>query len=160
MRINRLTLLILAALTMCLSSCNKFKDIKVNSVDVENISPQGLRGLNVAIAAEIDNPTVSLTLSEINGAVKHSGKIIGKLAMEPFTLKPRSVEMYHLEAVALIEESVSLFDLMRLVDKTALEECTVDFSVKGTLKGGLSKTISVKDIPLKKLLEKASNEKN
>lgn len=153
-------IMILAALTLCLSGCSKFKDIKVNSLDIESISPQGMRGLSVVIAAEVDNPAVFISLSEINGCVKHSGKIIGRLTMDPFSLNARSIETYHLKARLGIDEDVSLYDLMMLTDVRTLDECTVDFSVKGTLKGGLSKTIKRTDIPLKELLDQANHEKN
>lgn len=159
-KISKLSLLFLAAMMMCLTGCNKIKQIRVTSCKVEAISPEGLRSLNVFLAVGIDNPALQIGLSEIDGSLKHSGKIIGKLGMDPFVLQARSAEIYHLRANLSLADGASLMDLMVLTDKEKLYECMVDVSVKATLKGGVSKTIRINDIPLKKLLEKAGNEKD
>lgn len=152
-KINRLIIVVLAAMTMCLSGCGKFKEISVNSVKLESITPQGLAGLNIGIMAEIDNPAMGFTISDITGSLKHSGKVLGRMTMDPVILEPRSVEIYHLDAQVRIDENVSLFELLGMLDKETLKECTVDISVKGTIKG-ISKRISRTDIPLKNLLER------
>ena len=40
-----------------------------------------------------------------------------------------------------------------------LNKCTLDVSVRATIKGGISKVFSISDIPVNKLLDKALNEK-
>jgi hypothetical protein len=44
---HRLVLAILSAMLLTLGGCGKVKDIKVTSVKVESIAPQGLQGINV-----------------------------------------------------------------------------------------------------------------
>ena len=122
---------LMATVMLGLTGCNKLKQIRVTSFDIEAVSPQGLRSLNVFVAVGVDNPAFQIGLSEIEGTLKYSGKIIGKLAMDPFTLQAKSAEIYHLKA---------------------LNECLVDIQVRPELKSGLAKTITLKDIPLKKLL--------
>jgi hypothetical protein len=100
---------------------------------------------------------MQVTLEDINGAVKHSGKVIGRLAMDPFTVYARSAEIYHLRAVVSLAEGATLMDLALLMDQNALNQCTVDISVRPRLKNGLSAPIAVTDIPLKKLLDRATS---
>ena len=49
--------------------------------------------------------------------------------------------------------------MVMLMDDKVLSECLVDVTAKGKLKSGLAKTITKKDIPLKKLLEYAEQNK-
>lgn len=151
--------LAIAVLMLGLTSCGNFKDIKVNSANIEKISPYGLRGVDVAFAVEVDNPASQIKLSDMEATLKHSGKVIGKVTVDPFTMKKRSVEVYHLNARVNLGEGVSLYDMVMLMDDKVLGECVVDVTAKGKLKSGLAKTITKKDIPLKKLLEYAEQKK-
>ena len=152
--VGKLPVLLLCVLVMCLAGCNKVKDIKVTGVMLENIAPNGLRGLDVALAVGIDNPAFHVELSEIEGALKLSGKVLGRMAMDPFVLHARSVETYHLKASLSIEQGVSFSELLVLTDMATLNKCTVDISVRATLKGGLSKVLRFNDIPMTKLLQR------
>ena len=65
-------------------------------------------------------------------------------------------EIYHIRAVVSLAEGAGIMDLAVLMDENALDRCTVDISVSPRLKSGLSAPISLNDIPLKTLLERAS----
>ncbi|MBR5835718.1 MAG: hypothetical protein IKY66_06090 [Bacteroidales bacterium] len=143
-----------------LGGCKNVKDIKVTSAKVEAIAPQGLKGVNVFLAVGIDNPAFQIALDDIHGAVKHSGKVLGRVTVDPFTIWAKSAEIYHVKAFVTLGEDARLRDLLMLTDMTKLYECTVDVSAVPRLKSGLGAPITVKDIPLKKLLEKTENEKN
>ena len=145
---------------LTLTGCKKVRDINVTSVQVEAISPQGLKGINVFLAVGIDNPAFQIGLEDIHGALKHSGKVLGRVAMDPFTVQARSAEIYHVRAFVTLGEDATLRDLLMLTDMAKLNECTVDVSATPRLKSGLGAPITIKDIPLKKLLEKTYNEKN
>jgi hypothetical protein len=91
-------------------------------------------------------------LSEIEGSLKLSGKVLGRMAMAPFLLHARSAETYHLKASLKIEQGVSLGELLALTDTETLNNCMVDVSARATLKGGVSKVLKFNDIPLTDLL--------
>lgn len=150
--IRKYAAVILAALALCLSGCNKVRQINVTSVDIESVSMRGFRGIDVFLAVGIDNPAMQIGLSEINGSLKYSGKVLGRLAMDPFTLVSKSAEIYHLKAAISIEKDAGIRELTALMDKETMLECTVDISVRATLKGGVSKTLRFKDIPVRELL--------
>ena len=151
--IKKLPVLVLCVLVLCLSGCNKVKQIKVTSVALESVGLRGLKGLDVGVAVGVDNPAFSVDLSEIEGALKHSGKILGRVSLDPFTLHGRSAEIYHLRALVTIEKGVGLQELLPFMKIEMLEQCTLDVSVKVTYKKSVSKVLIFNDIPVKKLLE-------
>ena len=148
-------IVLLSVMLLALSGCKSVRNVKnisVSSVKVEAIAPQGLQGINVFLAIGVDNPAMQITLENINGALKYSGKVLGRVSVDPFMLQARSAEIYHLRAFVTLGEDATLKDLLMLADMTKLQECMVDVSVTPRLKGGLGAPINLKDIPLKKLL--------
>ena len=153
--LKRVILIAVSAMALCLTGCKdikNIKNIKVTSVAVETITPNGLRGMVIGLAVGIDNPSFNVDLSEINGALKLSGKVLGRVTMDPFTLHGKSAEIYHLRAVVTIEQGVTLSELAALLDMETLNQCMVDVSARATLKNGLSKVLNFNDIPVKDLL--------
>lgn len=153
--LKRVILIAVSAMALCLTGCKdiqNIKNIKVTSVAVETISPNGLRGMTVGLAVGVDNPSFHVDLSEINGALKLSGKVLGRVTMDPFTLHGKSAEIYHLKAAVTIEPGVTLSELAALLDMETLNQCMVDVSARATLKNGLSKVLNFNDIPVKDLL--------
>ena len=150
--LQKLSFALLCVAALCLSGCGDIRDLEVTSVQVESIYPNGLRGVIVGLAVGIDNPAFQVGLSEIEGTLKLSGKVLGRMAMDPFVLHARSAETYHLKASVNIEQGVSLAELLALTDMETLNKCMVDVSVKATLKGGISKRLKFNDIPLTNLL--------
>ena len=79
--------------------------------------------------------------------------------MDPMVLQRKSAEIYHVKAFLSLGEDAGLRDLLMLTNIEKLYECTVDVSATPRLKSGLGAPITLKDIPLKKLLEDDENEK-
>ena len=148
-----------AAMLVSVTSCNKFKEIKVNDAKVTKLSPYGLRGLDVALAVEIDNPAPLVKLSDMEATVKYCGKVLGKVTLDPFTMNARSVETYNLKAKMQLDEKVTLYDMLMVLDKNFTENCVLDITAKGKLRGGISKTITQNDVPLKKLIKYGKKKK-
>ena len=142
-----------------LSGCQKIKDIRVTSTKITSLSISGLRGADIALEIGVDNPAQQISLSEIEGELKHSGKVLGRVAVAPVILKPKTQETYQIDAKVSIAEGATLRDLMMFTDFKKLAECTVDMSAVAKLKGAGKKKVSFKDIPMKELLERVSNEK-
>ena len=156
---RRLIILVLAAMLVGLTGCGKFREIEVRSAKVEGMSPYGLRGVDVKLAVEIDNPAMQIKLYDMQADVEYCGKVLGKVTVDPFTMKGRTVGTYHLNARMTLDEGVSLYDALMLLDKGFMDKCLLDIAVKGKLKGGLSKKITKNDVPLKKLMQYADKKK-
>ena len=146
----------LMALLLCLTGCKGIKDIRVNSVKVESVSIRGFKGLDVHLEAEVHNPSKQVRLTEIEGTVISSGKVIGRLAMDPVILVAKSTEKYKLKANVSLAEGAGLKELMNLNP----ENCTVDVSVRAAYGKGAPVLVKRKNIPLKELLNTLGNEKN
>lgn len=146
---------VIAVLLFCVGGCRnieRVKDIRVTSVHLDAVSPQGFTALNVFFSVGVDNPAFQIGLEDIEGSLKHSGKVLGRATMDSFVLWARSAEVYHLRAFVKLGEDATLKDLLMLTDAERLEECMIDVSVKIRLKNGTAVPLNIKDIPLKKLL--------
>lgn len=150
----------MSVLVLLLGGCKKVKDMKVTSFELESIAPHGLTALDVFVAVGIDNPSIQVGVEDIRGSLKRSGKVLGRLTVDPFVLKARSSEIYRLKATMRLGEDANLRDLLQLADQTALDQYVVDVSVKVRHKSGVAAPIEINDIPLKKLLNEFGNEKN
>lgn len=151
-------ILTIVTMVICLSGCSgikKLEDLKVTSANINNLTPEGMRGIRMDVALGVDNPGVQVSLSDISCSFKHSGKVLGIVAVDPFTLHARTEEIYNLKANVSLSENTSLFDISKLMNKAVLEEAVVDFSANVKLKSGVSRKLVYNDIPVKKLLEAA-----
>ena len=158
--VKRVIVYLMLALMVCVSGCKGVKDIKVTSVQVESVNVRGVKGLDVFLKVCVDNPAKQVKISEIEGVVKHSGKVIGKLAMDSFILGARTTDAYTLKLKASLAQGSGFKELMVLASPDGLDDCTIDFSAKATYGKGAAMPIKMKDIPLKELLDKIENEKN
>lgn len=155
----KILVLALVSAVFMLAGCQKIKDIRVTSTKIVSLDIRGLSGAEIILEVGVYNPAQQITLSEIEGELKHSGKVLGRVAVAPIVLKPKTQEKYNIEATVKIAEGATLRDLMMFADVRKLGECTVDISALAKIKGGGKKRIAVNDIPLKELLERVSNEK-
>ncbi len=154
MRTKRYVILLFLAV-FCFSGCaelKKIKEIEVDNFRVEAVSPNGLRGLTVNFVVEVDNPASQLSFSDVTGTLERSGKVLGRVEVDPFTLQGKRVEKYHLKADVTLGEGASILELGKLIDKNALNESTVDINAKVKIKNGAPKKIKLNDVPLKELL--------
>ena len=156
---RKLLVLALAVVMISVTGCGKFNDITVNDVKLGKVSPYGLRGVDVEVMVEIDNPAPTIKISDVEAVIKYCGKVLGKVTVDPFTMNGRAVVKYDLKSRVSLAENVSLYDMLMFLDNKFLENCHLDISMKGKLRCGLSKTIKEKDIPLKKLVEYAEVKK-
>ena len=153
----KIRILIITLLTIFLTAgcadIKRLEELQVHSVNVENLSPQGLRGVNLTLAVSLDNPGAQVSLSEISAQIVHSGKILGNVAVAPFTLQGKTAGTYRMNADITLGENATVLDLGRLLDKRSLDEMFVDVSAMVKIKKGPARRMELKDIPLKKLIE-------
>lgn len=145
-------LTLIAVMVLLAGGCGRFQDIRPVSANVESFQPEGFRSLSMIVSVEFDNPAPQVTVSEIKGAVMHSGKVLGRVAIDPFTLEARKQKHYTLKATITLDETQSLMGLMSVVTDDFIDKCTVDISAKASLKSGASRDLGVKELPLSKIL--------
>jgi hypothetical protein len=153
----KIKLFVLALVSVLLvtgcADIKRLKNLEVESVAVENFRPRGLRGATVTLLVEVDNPGALFSLSEISADVEHSGKVLGKVAVDPFTIQGKTLDTYRLNAELSLAEGVSVLDLGKFLEKKSLEKMTVDVSADVRIKKGKVRTMKINDLPLKKLID-------
>ncbi len=143
---------------MTFTGCKKYTEVKVLSVKVESVNMKGLRAGEAVLSVRVDNPAGKMTLEELNGVVKHSGKVLGNIALDPVTLKPRQTDDYSMNVRFELDKGVGVMYMLTFTDIRKLKECTIDLSARGKAAGVKMKR-EYKDIPVKNLLEEYYNEK-
>ena len=146
--------MVMVSAVFMLAGCQKIKDIRVTSTEIVSLNIRGLSGAEIVLRVGVDNPAQQISLTEIEGELTHSGKVLGRMAVAP-----KTQEKYDIEATVRIAEGASLRDLMMFTDLRKLGECTLDVTALAKIKGGAKKRLALNEIPLKELLEKVSNEK-
>ncbi len=158
MKKNRIISLVtaLAFAVMSLSSCSEIKKVKqidITSAHITNLSPKGLTSIDLDCQVGISNPSIQMSFSEITCDIKHSGKVLGNVALDPFTLNGRTEDTYDLKANAKLGKDISLMEAMNLFNSNIMNELTADLHAKVKLKGGISKRVTLRDVPLKRLID-------
>jgi hypothetical protein len=143
---------------MTFTGCRKYMDVRIVSVKVESVNMKGLRAGEAVLSVRVDNPAGKMTLEELNGVVKHSGKVLGNIALDPVTLKPRQTDDYSMNVRFELDKGVGVMYMLTFTDIRKLKECTIDLSARGKAAGVKVKR-EYKDIPVKNLLEEYYNEK-
>ena len=147
-------LISIAIMVLILGSCAKVKQVGVTSLELDSVTPRGLRALTLTMSVGVHNPVNEITLSEISGEAVVSGKVIGNVAMAPVVLTARKDSTYKVKADVTLAEGVSVLEVLALAkNKSAIENGTANVYAKAKLKGGPSKKIKMEDVPLKKLKE-------
>jgi len=132
---------------LCLYSCATYKDIKVNSVQVEKVSMFS-DPWSATIAVEINNPTMTLNVIEAVGVVKIAGDKALDVVCDPFVLAGHSCQTYQIDLTATIVEGFGISSFMRLFQSQDFSKVTLDLEliVKDPL--GIKHTKVMKDISL------------
>ena len=143
---------------MTFTGCKKYTEVKDLSVKVESVNMKGLRAGEAVLSVRVDNPAGKMTLEELNGVVKHSGKVLGNITLDPVTLKPRQTDDYSMNVRFELDKGVGVMYMLTFTDIRKLKECTIDLSARGKAAGVKVKR-EYKDIPVKNLLEEYYNEK-
>ena len=153
-KLARILLPLLAAVLVC-SCCKSFQDIKVTSLDLVELSPRGLSAIDAILEVGVDNPTVQVTLTQMDATVKMDGAPCLHVTADDVTLDPRSQKVYSLIVHGSIDGNFNPFQLLTLLGQpNFLEPMTADVRFRGVLKSGLGKDFEYTDIPLKDLLDK------
>lgn len=149
----------LAFVLLTMTGCNKYEQITITSAEIESVQMSGMKAVDVTMLVMISNPAGKVVVNSAEGTVKHFGKVIGTVTLAPMTLMPRRLAEYHPQAHVELAPGLKILEVLSLADPKKIEEMVVDLSFSGKAVGvTINKTI--KDVPLKKLLEKTINEKN
>lgn len=137
--------IVLLSAFLCIVSCTGYKDIKINSVQLEKVSLISAP-LGASVAIEIENPTVTLKITDISGVVKVAGEEAFDFSLEPFTLKGHSTQVYHLDISASLKSGFGIYSVMRIVQSSNPDDVKVDVKVTARDPLGIKHVKEKKDL--------------
>ncbi|MBO5418499.1 MAG: LEA type 2 family protein [Bacteroidales bacterium] len=149
--IKRLVLLTFAVV-LCLSSCSKYKQIEIESAKMESVRMSGMRGVSADVVIVISNPAGKVKLSNLSADVFQSGKIIGKVAVDPFSIKARSTEEYTLEAELVLDKGISAFEILGMIKNVSKDSITFDITADVKV-GGFTRHLKFDGIPMSHIMK-------
>ena len=129
---------------------------------------------NLRIMRSVAAAVAFMALSVVASAQKYSGGVVDKTVAvignevimisdveEEVQMQMSDFTSDKTSRCELLEQMMTakLFLMQARVDSLVLDNSMVDITVKGQLRGGLSKTITKNDIPLKKLINYANEKK-
>ena len=140
------------------AGCNKYEQITVTSAEIESVQMSGMKAVDVTMQVMISNPAGKVVVSSAEGTVKHFGKVIGTVSLAPMVLMPRRLAEYQVQAHLELASGLKIMEVLTLADPKKIEEMVVDLAFSGKA-AGIKVKKNINDVPLKKLLEKTTNEK-
>lgn len=134
-------------------SCGSPKDISLQSYTVEDVSIKGMRSLGFDLALEIDNPSVKITASEIQGVVRQGPRDLITFEAEDITLSAKSTKTYVIPCVATLADGVSVMDIVSAAADRRTSDLKADISFVGKA-AGIQKKVEFNDLSVAALIKK------
>ena len=139
---------LVAALALTACGISRIKDISLQSVGVKYITPTSSRSLQGVLVLGIDNPAMTLNLTNVEGQVQYKGKPIAVFTTGELPLEGKSTRQYELPCTVTLAEGASLLDLVMIAARRSTEGLTADVQLHAALKNGLGKDLQFKELDL------------
>ena len=141
--------------TLLLQGCSSYKHISLEEVEFGKMKITALTKGKVNLTLKVNNPTRStFKVTSIDGYLENGAIEFAKVSLpEEFSVKPGT------PAIAVVQLDVEVSDPLALLtsglnlNSLKTENFTVDAYVT-IKKGGISKRLKIKDVPLRQLMEK------
>lgn len=142
------------AAVFSLSGCVDYKNLKITSFKIDNITPEGLRSVSGTASVGVDNPSAGFSIYNVAGTVKRGGKDFGTFTAEPVKVEPKSSMVYNVSGTMSLASQVSILEVLSTVTSLKVDDFTVDVSCTVKPRGGAAKKIELRGIPARKVLNK------
>ena len=151
---KRVFTILLLALALVLSGCQgrRLQDIKVTSARIVSIVPEGLSNISALIEVGIHNPSVAVELRDVVGMAHYEDMNILSVTADQLIIEGHTDKLYQIPLKGHIEEGFNPLRLIRLFGgESSMDDITVSFKGRVSLRGGIGKDIEMEDIPLSTL---------
>ena len=141
---------LLLAVLLGLWGCDvaKIKDLSVTSVGVKYLVPTSSRSMDAVLLLGLDNPSISFTVQDVSGIVKHYDREIARFTAGELPVQARSAQVYELPCTAVLSDNVSLLDLLAIAARRSMEGLTADVKLRVSLRGGKGTVLTFNGIDL------------
>ena len=126
----------------------KIKDLSVTSVGVKYLVPTSTRSMDAVLLLGLDNPSISFTVQDVSGVVKHYDREIARFTAGELPVQARSVQVYELPCTAVLSDNVSLLDLLAIAARRSMDGLTADVKLRVSLRGGKGTVLTFNGIDL------------
>ena len=134
------------------ASCTiaKIKDLSLGSVGVKYLVPSSARSLSGTLLLEVDNPSISFTITDIDGVIKCDGNPIVTVTAGEIPVQRKSVQVYEIPCTVTLCDGVSILQLLRIVAQrsSTLEGLTADAVLHVKLKNKVGTTLTFDELDL------------
>jgi hypothetical protein len=90
----------------------------------------------------------------VTGSIRKDDLVIATFSGGPVTIDKKSEKVYELPCTLMLEEGLSLFQVLTLIKTMDFEGYVIDASGVVSLSNGLKKNLQFKEIPVNSLLDK------
>ncbi len=152
---GRIIALMAVWLLLCCTGCANLKDIRNISIRSFNVRSLSIKGLDTAAAVlevGVDNPAGNIEVTGIEGTAYREGKVLGTFRIEPFSVEGRTSCTVEAACTLGLAPSVSPLALMSMASDFDISQYTVDINLQAKVGKGPKKKLSVKDIPLERII--------
>lgn len=149
------SLLLLASACSTLRELSSIKDIGITSCSIVSVTPRGLKSADAVLAIGIHNPSIAFTITELDASVRTGNVNLAKLVGGPIAVERQSDNVYEVPCTASLLDNLNLLKLVALVTAKNLDNCMVDITADVMLANGLSRRLTLGEIPLQKLIDRA-----
>lgn len=140
----------LAAAALLAAGCglSRVKDISLRSVGVKYITPTSARSLNGLLVLGIENPAMSLTLSNVEGEIHYYDKAVALFTTGELPLEGKTNQQYELPCTVTLAEGASFLDLLRIAARRSAEGLTADVKLHAALPNGMGTNLKFNKIDI------------
>ncbi|MBO4263193.1 MAG: hypothetical protein J5871_00755 [Bacteroidales bacterium] len=155
---KRFLLLLVCCLPLlaAVSCVSALRQVSVRSCCLETLSPVGLSRLDVRLRVGVDNPARAFCLREIAGCVKWDGVPLADFTADDLVVERGPLAEYPVLLHLSLAEGVTGIPLHLFSANADLSSLTLDLSARVEMRGGERKKISLQDISVQELMQKAS----
>ena len=146
--LRKIALLLAAVVVFAACDVAKIKDLSVTSIGVKYLVPTSSRSMDAVLLLGLDNPSISFTVQDVSGVVKHYDREIAQFTAGELPVQAKSVQVYELPCTAVLSDKVSLLDLLAIAARRSMEGLTADVKLRVSLKGGKGTVLTFNDIDL------------
>lgn len=148
-------IVLIFSVILMLAGCSGYRQISVDDVTVGSFRFNGTSSATIVLVAKVGNPTRhAVYLEEIDAVVLREGKnFIGLSLEEKVSAAPFSSSEVRIPVRASVLDPVAIITAGLDFDSWDLDNFVVDGKIVLSSGGGMKKTLSLKKVPMKKIME-------
>lgn len=137
-----------------LQGCSGYRQISLEDVEIGKVKITAFTGAQVQTTLKINNPTRStFRITSLEGIVKNGELEFARVSLpQEFSVQPGAPAIVETKLAVEVSDPLALLSSGLSLNSLKAENFTVDVAVQ-IKKGGVSKWMRMKDVPLKQLLE-------